>query len=143
MVNLPTEEPTKIAKNELLANSITFPERASDCVADRNGNDLRVPTVFSINHHCSVAVLLGDVKNQPNFLRPACRHFLCIARLQTHPATTSTLKFSALLVDQVVDTTGRQNRLVTVLKKHWALEVSTTESVSNAPDTTIATQGQD
>jgi hypothetical protein len=36
----------------------------------------------------------------------------------------------------------RQKRLVGVLKKHWSLEVSPTESVSKAPDTTTATQGQ-
>ncbi|MXS86308.1 DUF262 domain-containing protein [Nitrosomonas sp. HPC101] len=41
----------------------------------------------------------------------------------------------AMLID-------RQERLVGVLKKHWALEVSPTESVSKAPDTTTATQGQ-
>jgi hypothetical protein len=41
----------------------------------------------------------------------------------------------AMLID-------RQKRLVGVLKKHWALEVSPTESVSKAPDTTTATQGQ-
>lgn len=33
----------------------------------------------------------------------------------------------------------RQERLVGVLKKHWALEVSPTESVSKTPDTTTAT----
>ncbi|MBI2745406.1 MAG: DUF262 domain-containing protein [Burkholderiales bacterium] len=38
----------------------------------------------------------------------------------------------AMLID-------RQNRLVGVLKKHWALEVPPTESVSKAPDTTTAT----
>jgi hypothetical protein len=38
--------------------------------------------------------------------------------------------------------TERQKRLVGVLKKHWALEVSSTESVSQAPDTTTATQRQ-
>ena len=36
----------------------------------------------------------------------------------------------------------RQKRLVGVLKKHWALEVPPTESVSKAPDTSTATQGQ-
>ncbi len=36
----------------------------------------------------------------------------------------------------------RQKRLVGVLKKHWALEVSPTESVSKTPDITTATQGQ-
>ena len=36
----------------------------------------------------------------------------------------------------------RQKRLVGVLKKHWALEVPPIESVSKAPDTTAATQGQ-
>jgi hypothetical protein len=36
----------------------------------------------------------------------------------------------------------RQKRLVGVLKKYWALEVSPTESVSKAPDTTTAMQGQ-
>ncbi|HDS1308111.1 TPA: DUF262 domain-containing protein [Stenotrophomonas maltophilia] len=41
----------------------------------------------------------------------------------------------AMLID-------RQNRLVGVLKKHWVLEVSPTESVSKAPDTTTAMQGQ-
>jgi hypothetical protein len=41
----------------------------------------------------------------------------------------------AMLID-------RQKRLVRVLKKHWDLEVSPTESVSKAPDTTTATQGQ-
>jgi len=41
----------------------------------------------------------------------------------------------AMLID-------RQSRLVGVLKKHWALEVPSTESVSKAPDTTTAMQGQ-
>ena len=41
----------------------------------------------------------------------------------------------ALLID-------RQKRLVGVLKKHWALEVPPTGSVSKAPDTTTASQGQ-
>ncbi|UYR06880.1 hypothetical protein NQS38_00550 [Ralstonia pseudosolanacearum] len=41
----------------------------------------------------------------------------------------------AMLVD-------RKNRLVGVLKRHWAFEVSVTESVSKAPDITTATQGQ-
>ena len=41
----------------------------------------------------------------------------------------------AMLID-------RQKRLVGVLKKHWALEVPPIESVSKAPDTTAATQGQ-
>jgi hypothetical protein len=36
----------------------------------------------------------------------------------------------------------RQKRLVGVLEKHWELEVSSTESVSKATDTTTATQGQ-
>ncbi|AIS94722.1 hypothetical protein BTHA_797 [Burkholderia thailandensis MSMB59] len=36
----------------------------------------------------------------------------------------------------------RKKRLVGVLKRHWALEVSPTESVSKAPDITTATQGQ-
>lgn len=36
----------------------------------------------------------------------------------------------------------RQKRLVGVFKKHWALEVSPTESVSKTPDITTATQGQ-
>ena len=36
----------------------------------------------------------------------------------------------------------RQKRLVGVLEKHWELEVPPTESVSKAPDTTTATQGQ-
>lgn len=36
----------------------------------------------------------------------------------------------------------RQKRLVGVLEKHWELEESPTESVSKAPDTTTATQGQ-
>lgn len=36
----------------------------------------------------------------------------------------------------------RQKRLVGVFKKHWSLEVPPTESVSKAPDTTTATQGQ-
>ncbi len=36
----------------------------------------------------------------------------------------------------------RQNRLVGVLKKHWGLEMSPTESVSKAPDTTTAMPGQ-
>lgn len=39
----------------------------------------------------------------------------------------------AMLID-------RQERLVGVLKKHWALDVSPTESVSKAPETTTATQ---
>jgi hypothetical protein len=41
----------------------------------------------------------------------------------------------AMLVD-------RQERLVGVLKKHWALEVSPTESASKTPDITTATDGQ-
>ena len=41
----------------------------------------------------------------------------------------------AMLID-------RQRRLVGVLKKHWALDVSPTESISKAPDTTTATQRQ-
>ena len=41
----------------------------------------------------------------------------------------------AMLID-------RQRRLVGVLKKHWALDVSPTELVSKAPDTTTATQMQ-
>lgn len=36
----------------------------------------------------------------------------------------------------------RQKRLVGVLEKHWELEVPPIESVSKAPDTTTATQGQ-
>ncbi|KVQ54239.1 hypothetical protein WT21_04265 [Burkholderia territorii] len=36
----------------------------------------------------------------------------------------------------------RQKRVVGVLKRHWALEVSPTESVSKAPDISTATQGQ-
>ncbi|KAB7572086.1 HNH endonuclease [Verminephrobacter eiseniae] len=36
----------------------------------------------------------------------------------------------------------RQKRLVGVLEKHWELEVPPTESVSKAPDTTTASQGQ-
>ncbi|WP_296869644.1 HNH endonuclease family protein, partial [Tibeticola sp.] len=39
----------------------------------------------------------------------------------------------AMLID-------RQERLVGVLKKHWALDVPPTESVSKAPETTTATQ---
>lgn len=36
----------------------------------------------------------------------------------------------------------RQNRLLGVLKKHWGIDVSLTESASKAPDTTTAMQGQ-
>lgn len=36
----------------------------------------------------------------------------------------------------------RQNRLIGVLKKHWALDVSLTESASKAPDTTTAMHGE-
>jgi len=36
----------------------------------------------------------------------------------------------------------RQKRLVGVLERHWELEVPPTESVSKAPDTTTASQGQ-